>query len=252
MKIVISPAKSLNFEKELPTQKYSESAFLKESKKIHSVLKKKKPIELMELMSISNNLAQLNWQRNQEWQLPFTQENARPALYAFDGDVYTGLDAYSITADKFDQIQDRLRILSGLYGYLQPFDLIQPYRLEMGTNISIGQHKNLYSFWKSKLTSSLNKELKKEDFLLNLASQEYFSVLDLKKIIVPIITPEFKDYKDGKPKTISFFAKKARGLMVRFIIDNDVQTIDDLKKFNAEGYCFDYNLSTTSHLVFTR
>jgi len=132
-------------------------------------------------MSISNNLAQLNWQRNQEWQLPFTQENARPALYAFDGDVYTGLDAYSITADKFDQIQDRLRILSGLYGYLKPFDLIQPYRLEMGTNISIGQHKNLYSFWKSKLTSSLNKELKKEDFLVNLASQEYFSVLDLKK-----------------------------------------------------------------------
>ena len=252
MKILISPAKSLNFEKALPTQIYSESAFLKESKKVHSVLKKKKPNELIELMSISDNLAQLNWQRNQRWKLPFTPENARPALYAFDGDVYTGLDAYSIEADKFDQIQDRLRILSGLYGYLKPFDLIQPYRLEMGTSLAIGQHKNLYEFWKSKLTTSLNKELKTEDFLINLASQEYFSAIDSKKIMVPIITPEFKDYKDGKLKMISFFAKKARGLMVRFIIDNNVQTIDGLKNFNSEGYRFDDNLSTGNQLVFTR
>ena len=252
MKILISPAKSLNFEKALPTQIYSESAFLKGSKKVHSVLKKKKPNELIELMSISDNLAQLNWERNQQWKLPFTPENARPALYAFDGDVYTGLDAYSIEADKFDQIQDRLRILSGLYGYLKPFDLIQPYRLEMGTSLAIGQHKNLYEFWKLKLTTSLNKELKTEDFLVNLASQEYFSVLDSKKIIIPIITPEFKDYKDGKLKMISFFAKKARGLMVRFIIDNNVQTIDGLKNFNSEGYRFDDNLSTGNQLVFTR
>ncbi len=252
MKIVVSPAKTLDFETQLPVSSYSESQFLKEAKQIQGVLKKKKPADLSKLMEISSNLANLNWQRNQEWQLPFTPENARPALFAFDGDVYTGIDAYSIPVDKIDDIQERLLILSGLYGILKPLDLMQPYRLEMGTQMPIGTHKNLYAFWKPKLTKALNGMLKKDELLINLASNEYFSVLDAKALKVPIITPEFKDYKDGKLKMISFFAKKARGLMVRYIIDTNAQTLEDLKGFDYEGYQFDANLSTPQKLVFTR
>jgi cytoplasmic iron level regulating protein YaaA (DUF328/UPF0246 family) len=252
MKIVLSPAKSLNFEKELPTSHYSESSFLKESRQVHKVLKEQTPKALSELMHISDKLADLNWQRNQDWKTPFTPENARPAIFAFDGDVYTGLDAYSIPIDKLDQLQDRLRILSGLYGYLKPLDLMQPYRLEMGTKLPIGESKNLYEFWKKNLTNALNKELHKDELFINLASNEYFSAVDVKALKVPVITPDFKDYKDGKLKIISFFAKKARGLMVRYIIDTNAQTIEDLKGFNYDGYQFDANLSKENNLVFTR
>ena len=252
MKIVISPAKSLNYESQLPITTYTEPIFLSKSETIQKTLKKKKPKQLMELMDISEKLAELNWQRNQEWSVPFSSENARPAVYAFDGDVYTGLDVYSLSTEKVVVLQEKLRILSGLYGLLKPLDLMQPYRLEMGTSIAIGTKKNLYEFWKKTITDALNKELSKDELFLNLASNEYFSAVDTKALKVPVITPEFKDYKDGKLKMISFFAKKARGMMVRYIIDTNAETIEDLKGFNYEGYAFDANLSKGNTLVFTR
>lgn len=252
MKIVISPAKSLNFEKELPTTAYSEPLFLKESRKIHKVLKQIAPKELSDLMAISDKLAELNWQRNQDWKTPFTPENARPALFTFDGDVYTGLDSYTIPVEKLAVLQDKLRILSGLYGILKPLDLIQAYRLEMGTKINIGESRNLYQFWKTTITKSLNNELENDTLFINLASTEYFSVVDVKALKVPVITPEFKDYKNGKLKIISFFAKKARGMMVRYIIDTNAKTINDLKGFDYDGYRFDANISKGNSLVFTR
>ena len=252
MKIVISPAKSLNFEKELPTTIFSEPQFLKQAATIERTLKKKKPKALSQLMDISDKLAQLNWQRNQDWQTPFTKDNARPAVYTFDGDVYLGLNAYSLPIDKLDNLQDKLRILSGLYGLLKPLDLMQAYRLEMGTSLPIGKSKNLYEFWKKTITKTLNSELKKGELFINLASNEYFHAVDAKALKVPVITPEFKDYKDGQLKMISFFAKKARGMMVRYIIDTNAEIIDDLKGFNYEGYAFDANLSKGNTLVFTR
>jgi len=252
MKIVISPAKSLNFDKKIPIKEFSEGIFLKESKKINAVLKKKKPKHLMDLMEISQNLADLNYQRNQDWELPFTLENSKPAVFVFDGEVYNGLNINSLEADKIFILQNKLRILSGLYGLLKPLDLMQAYRLEMGTKLPIGTSKNLYEFWKTKITNQLNKELNKDEIFINLASNEYFSAVDVKKLKVAVITPEFKDYKDGKLKTIGFFAKKARGLMVRFIIDTNAETIDDLKQFNYEGYAFDSNLSKGNNLIFTR
>lgn len=252
MKIVISPAKSLNFETPLPVSIFSEASFLKEARQVHKVLKTFSPKELSNLMAISDNLAQLNWQRNKEWKTPFSPENARPAIFAFDGEVYNGIDSYSIPIDKLEDLQDRLRILSGLYGLLKPLDLIQPYRLEMGTKMAVGENKNLYEFWKKTVTNNLNKSLTKGELFVNLASTEYFSVVDAKALKVPIITPEFKDYKDGKLKMIGYFAKKARGLMVRYIIDTNAQTIDDLKGFHYEGYAFDATLSTEVKLVFTR
>jgi cytoplasmic iron level regulating protein YaaA (DUF328/UPF0246 family) len=252
MKIVISPAKSLNFEKEVPTALATEPQFLKQSATIQRTLKKKKPKALSSLMDISDKLAELNWQRNQDWTIPFTKENARQAVYAFDGDVYQGLDVYTLPTDKLDDLQDKLRILSGLYGLLRPLDLMQAYRLEMGTSLPIGKNKNLYEFWRKTITKELNSELKKGDLFINLASNEYFSAVDVKALKVPVITPEFKEYKDGKLKMISFFAKKARGMMVRYIIDTNAKTIDDLKGFNYEGYGFDANLSKETTLVFTR
>jgi cytoplasmic iron level regulating protein YaaA (DUF328/UPF0246 family) len=252
MKIVISPAKSLNLDKELPTSLFTEATFLKQAETIQKTLKKKKPKQLIELMDISEKLADLNWQRNQDWQLPFTANNARPAIYTFDGEVYTGLNAYSLPVEKIGVLQEKLRILSGLYGILKPLDLMQAYRLEMGTSIPIGSNKNLYEFWKKSITDYFNSELNKDELFVNLASNEYFSAVDVKRLKVPVITPEFKDYKDGKLKMISFFAKKARGLMVRYIIDTNAETVDDLKGFNYEGYAFDANLSNGNKLVFTR
>ncbi len=252
MKILLSPAKSLDFESPLPTEKFTRSAFMKESKIVNASMKMKSPKQLSELMDISDKLAELNWERNKKWKTPFSLKNARQAMYAFNGDVYQGLDAYTIPADKIDGLQKKLRILSGLYGLLKPLDLIQPYRLEMGTKLQVEENENLYQFWKQKLTDSLNKELKKGELLINLASKEYSDSIDFKKIKNPIITPEFKDYKDGNLKIISFFAKKARGLMVRYIIDKDVKTIDDLKGFNYEGYKYDESLSNGNQLVFTR
>jgi cytoplasmic iron level regulating protein YaaA (DUF328/UPF0246 family) len=252
MKIVISPAKSLEFEKALPTTQFSEALFLKESKKVQQVLKQINPTGLSSLMSISEKLADLNWQRNQQWKTPFDTENARPAVYTFDGDVYSGLNAYELSAEKIDLLQDRLRILSGLYGLLKPLDLIQAYRLEMGTKMAVGESKNLYEFWKPTITKALNKELADDELFVNLASTEYFSAVDVKALKVPVITPEFKDYKNGKLKIISFFAKKARGMMVRYIIDTNAETLEDLKGFNYDGYQFDANLSKGNNLIFTR
>lgn len=252
MKIVISPAKSLNYEKAIPVTTFTEPQFLKQATTIQNTLKKKKPNELSGLMDISEKLAELNWQRNQDWHVPFTTENARQAVYAFDGDVYTGLDVYTLPEAKVNVLQDKLRILSGLYGLLKPLDLMQAYRLEMGTAMPIGKNKNLYEFWKKTITKALNDELQKDELFLNLASNEYFSAVDAKALKVPVIIPEFKDYKDGKLKMISFFAKKARGLMVRYIIDTNAETLDDLKGFNYEGYAFDANLSKGNTLVFTR
>lgn len=252
MKIVLSPAKSLNFEKELPTALHTEPLFLKESREVHKVLKEKKPADLSDLMSISDKLADLNWKRNQVWKTPFNASNARPAVYTFDGDVYIGLDAYSLHQKKIQVLQDSLRILSGLYGLLKPLDLMQAYRLEMGTKLPIGESRNLYEYWKPTITNALNKELQEGELFVNLASTEYFSAVDVKALKVPVVTPEFKDYKNGKLKIISFFAKKARGMMVRYIIDTNAQTLDDLKGFNYDGYQFDATLSKGNHLVFTR
>lgn len=238
MKIVISPAKSLDFESTLPTDRFSQPEFLKQAETLNKVLVKKKPKALSELMSISDNLAQLNWERNQNFSVPFTQENARPAVYAFNGDVYQGLDAYSITEDKLDDLQNTLRILSGLYGILKPLDLIQPYRLEMGTSLKVGRKKNLYEFWKKELTDHLNKELQEGELFVNLASNEYFSALDQKKLKVPVITPVFKDWKNDTLKVISFFAKKARGSMVRYILDSNASSLDDIKGFDLDDYQF--------------
>jgi cytoplasmic iron level regulating protein YaaA (DUF328/UPF0246 family) len=253
MKIVISPAKSLDFETQLPTKLFSENDFVTQSVSIDKVLKKQNPKQLMELMAISDKLADLNWQRNQQRNVAeLTSENARQAIYAFNGDVYIGLDAYSLSEAKINVLQDKLRILSGLYGLLKPLDLMQPYRLEMGTKLPVGKNKNLYEFWKSTITKELNSQLENEELFVNLASNEYFDAVDVKNLKVSVITPEFKDYKDGKLKIISFFAKKARGMMVRYIIDTNAETIEDLKGFNYEGYAFDANLSQGNRLVFTR
>ncbi|GGD44256.1 peroxide stress protein YaaA [Muriicola marianensis] len=238
MKIVISPAKSLDFDTKLPTEKYTIPAFLEETQKVNKVLIRKKPKALMSLMDISTQLAELNWERNQQFSLPFTPENARPALYAFSGDVYVGLDAYTLPEDKLTAAQDKLRILSGLYGILKPLDLIQPYRLEMGTSLKIGRKKNLYDFWKGTLTSALNEEMEDGEILVNLASNEYFSALDSKKLKAEIITPVFKDWKNDKLKVISFFAKKARGSMVRYILETGASTLDDIRGFAEDGYQF--------------
>ncbi|UOY07440.1 peroxide stress protein YaaA [Muricauda sp. SCSIO 64092] len=238
MKIVISPAKSLDFDSDLPTDRFSQPEFLGLSEKLNKVLVKKKPKVLSQLMSISDNLAQLNWERNQQFSIPFTTENARPAVYAFNGDVYQGLDAYSIPENKLEQLQSTLRILSGLYGILKPLDLIQPYRLEMGTQLKVGRKKNLYEFWKKTLTAHLNAELMDGELFINLASNEYFGAIDAKALKVPVISPVFKDWKNDKLKVISFFAKKARGSMVRYILDNDAHTLDDIKGFDYDDYQF--------------
>ncbi|MDX1829877.1 MAG: peroxide stress protein YaaA [Lutibacter sp.] len=252
MKIVISPAKSLDFETPAPLKKYTSGVFLKEAEKLNEVLKKKSPKKLSELMSISPKLGELNWQRNQDWHLPFTLENAKQAVYAFKGDVYIGLDAYTLPESKIDELQQKLRILSGQYGILKPLDLMQAYRLEMGTKLKIGNKENLYQFWDKTITNNLNSELADDELFINLASNEYFKVIQPKSLKVPVITPVFKDYKNGKLKIISFFAKKARGLMVRYIIDNSIESIEGLKGFNTDGYSFDSNLSTEKELIFTR
>lgn len=238
MKIVLSPAKSLDFERPIPTVKYSQPEFLEQSEKLIKVLVKKNPKSLSKLMSISNDLAELNWERNQKFSLPFSPENARPAIYAFNGDVYQGLDAYSISEINLEKLQDTLRILSGLYGVLKPLDLIQPYRLEMGTQLKIGRKKNLYDFWKQNVTNFLNEELEEGELFINLASNEYFGAVDEKKLKSSVITPVFKDWKNDKLKVISFFAKKARGSMVRYILDTNARTLEDIRGFNLDEYIY--------------
>ena len=252
MKLVLSPAKSLNFESKLPTAITTEACFLNEAERLNKLLKKKSARSLSKLMNISNNLGQLNYERNQEWQLPFTKDNARPAIYAFSGDVYRGLDVYNIPEEKLNKLQDTVRIISGLYGILKPMDLIQPYRLEMGTKFPVGKNKNLYEFWREKITQSLNNELEDNELFLNLASKEYFKAINLKALKVPVITASFKDFKNGEYKMIMTFAKQARGFMTRYIIDTNAKTIDDIKCFNYKGYALSDSMSTETELVFIR
>jgi len=252
MKLILSPAKSLDFETQLPIDQSTQPEFLKQSERLNKVLKKKSVKSLSKLMSISNDLSQLNYERNQDWQIPFTKDNARPAIYAFNGDVYRGLDAYTIPKKKIDKVQDTVRILSGLYGVLKPLDLMQPYRLEMGTKLSIGKNKNLYEFWKKDIVKALNEELEDGELFLNLASNEYFKAVDAKALKVPVIDVDFKELKNGDYKTIGIFAKLARGLMARYIIDTNAKSIEDIKGFDYENYRFHEKLSSDNNLVFTR
>ncbi|MCH2491149.1 MAG: peroxide stress protein YaaA [Flavobacteriales bacterium] len=238
MKIVLSPAKSLDYETELPTRRGTQPKFLEEAETLNAKLERKSKKALRDLMNISASLADLNYQRYKEFTTPFNKSNARPAIYAFAGDVYQGLDAYSISEKKIDLLQDTVRILSGMYGVLRPLDLIQPYRLEMGTDLKIQRKKNLYEFWGDSVTEALNEELDEDETFLNLASQEYFKVINPKKLKVPVIAPVFKDFKNGELKIISFFAKKARGSMARYVIDNDTKTLRGLKGFDYDGYSY--------------
>ncbi|WP_100610758.1 peroxide stress protein YaaA [Confluentibacter lentus] len=252
MKLVLSPAKSLDFESKLPNNSVTEARFLKDSERINKLLKKKSAKSLSKLMSISDALGQLNYERNQQWELPFTTDNARQAIYAFSGDVYRGLDAYTIPEDKFEKLNNTVRIISGLYGLLKPTDLIQPYRLEMGTSFPVGKNKNLYEFWSKTITKALNDELENGELFLNLASNEYFKAINTKLLKVPVVTCSFKDFKNGEYKMIMTFAKLARGYMTRYIIDSNAKTLDDVRGFNYEGYQFSEPMSTETELVFIR
>lgn len=252
MKIIISPAKSLDFESKVPTDIYTQPRFLKQSEKLSKKLKTISKKKLSELMKISDDLAALNYDRNQSWETPFTKENAKQAIYSFTGAVFQGIDVNSLSDHKVPVLQERLRILSGLYGLLKPLDLIQPYRLEMGTKLTVGKTENLYKFWGDELANSLNEELKDDELLINLASTEYFKALPKKALKVPMITPVFKDLKNGEYKIVMTYAKKARGLMVRYIIENDVTTIEGLKGFNVDKYRFSESLSSETELIFTR
>ena len=252
MKIILSPAKSLDFEAKAPIENYTQPVFLEQAQKLNNALKKRSAKQISKLMSVSNALGQLNFQRNQEWNLPFTLDNSKQAIYAFRGDVFRGFDVDTLPTTKLDQLQDKLRILSGQYGLLKPLDLMQAYRLEMSTKLKIGRKNNLYQFWDTKITDALNSELQDGEPLINLASAEYFKVIKPKLLKIAMITPIFKDYKNGEYKTIMTFAKLARGYMLRYIIDNDIETVEGLKGFTTEGYGFDANMSTETELVFTR
>ena len=253
MKIIISPAKSLDFETQLPIKNFSVPDFLTESKIINQLLKKKSPSQLKSLMSISDKLAELNWNRNNSFKTPFDSDNSRPSIFTFNGEVYSGLDAFSLSEDQINKAQNSLRILSGLYGMLKPLDLIQPYRLEMGTKLNVEGSVNLYGFWKNKITNKLNDELVKDEFFVNLASNEYSSAIDRKLLKTTMISPVFKDMKNGKLKIISFYAKKARGMMVRYILDNEINNLEDLKGFDYGGYSYSSEESEKmKELVFIR
>ena len=252
MKILLSPAKSLDYKSDLPTLKTSEGCFLNEAQYLNNILKEKSPKELSELMNISSSLGELNYQRNNSWSLPFSQKNARQSIYAFSGDVYRGLDSYTVEEGKIDFMQNSVRIISGLYGLLKPLDLIQPYRLEMGTKMPVDDNKNLYEYWSQKITSQLNKELANDEPVLNLASNEYFKAIDSKVLKNDIYTANFKQLKNGEYTTIAIFSKKARGMMTRFIIDNNITDINDLKSFNYDGYMFHESLSSKNEFIFTR
>ena len=254
MLIVISPAKTLYDCSPIQYEKYSDAGFLPEATRIVSALKKKKPAQLAQLMGISAKLAELNFHRFQVWSPPFTPENSWQAVLMFNGDVYQGLRAETFSESEFEIAQQHLRILSGVYGLLKPLDLIQPYRLEMGTPFGIGGKKNLYEFWQTKLTNRLNQELtqQKEKVLINLASVEYFGAIDAKKLKARVITPLFKEHKSGQHQMVSFFAKRARGLMSRFIIQNQIDNPEDIKAFDSEGYFFNNQLSKEDNWIFTR
>lgn len=254
MLTVISPAKTLDFETPTVTDTFTQSSHLSKSRKLVRRLRELSAADLAQLMQVSDNIAELNQQRFKQWKTPFKPENARQALFAFKGDVYTGLDAYSMKPENIEFAQDHLRILSGLYGVLRPLDLIQAYRLEMGTRLDTEQGKNLYQFWDEQITKALAQDLRLSgsNTLVNLASNEYFKSIKPKLLKADIITPAFKDYNKGSYQTIGFYAKKARGMMARYLIDHQIDDPEALKEFNREGYEFNAELSASREWVFTR
>ena len=254
MLLVISPAKTLDYESPLATDKYTQPQLLEASQQLIDIARQLSPAQIASLMSISDKLAHLNAERFNDWQPPFNPDNARQAILAFKGDVYTGLDAASLNDEDFTFAQQHLRMLSGLYGILRPLDLMQPYRLEMGIKLANPQGKDLYSFWGDRLTEMLNDALKAQgdDILVNLASDEYFKAVKPKQLQGRIIKPVFLDEKNRKFKVISFYAKKARGLMSRYIIQHRLTDAEQLKAFDVEGYFFDEAASQGDELVFKR
>ncbi|GAO28833.1 peroxide stress protein YaaA [Geofilum rubicundum] len=255
MLIVISPAKTLDYEREIPDYKGTVIRMPEEATELAEQLRAFSPEKLKKLMKISDALAQLNGERFVEWQWPFRQEAVRPALLAFKGEVYNGLDALTMEPGAMEYAQKSLRILSGLYGVLRPLDNIMPYRLEMGTKLTTRKGKDLYAFWGDKITSLLKADIQQEGhrYLLNLASKEYFSAIHTGKLEVPVVTPVFKDFKNGQYKILSFFAKKARGLMTRYVIENELTRPEELKAFNLDGYRYNSDMTVNdSELVFTR
>ncbi|GAB5479853.1 MAG: peroxide stress protein YaaA [Marinobacter nauticus] len=253
MLMIISPAKTLDYESPLATETHTQPDFLDDAWELIDQLKELEPHQVSNLMSISDKLGQLNAERFQSWHTPFTPDNARQAVLAFKGDVYTGLDAESFSSEDFSFAQKHLRILSGLYGLLKPLDLMQPYRLEMGTRFENTRGKDLYAFWGTKITDALNQLLASDDkVLVNLASNDYFKSVQKKHLDARLVTPQFKDWKNGQYKMISFYAKKARGLMCRYAIQNRITQADDLKGFNLDGYYFSEDQSDNNNWVFLR
>lgn len=257
MLVVVSPAKALDFESPLPTRKHSEPQQLDRSRELVEVMVKKSPEEISSLMSVSSQLGELNFERFQDWSTPFTPANARPAVLAFNGDTYVGLDARaSFTERDFTHAQKTLRILSGLHGVLRPLDLIQPYRLEMGTKLATRHGSDLYQFWGADVTDRLNDDLAASPgakVLVNCASQEYFGVVQPDRLDGRIVTPRFLDAKDGgEPKVISFFAKRARGAMAGWIVRNRVKSAKALLDFDIDGYRYDVDRSTADEPAFVR
>ena len=254
MLIVISPAKKLDYDTPAKTKTFTTPDYMGESKLLIKRLRQFNSMDLAELMKLSMKLAELNFDRYEAWKPTCTQKNAKQALLAFKGDVYQGLDAESFSAADFKFAQKHLRILSGLYGLLRPLDLMQAYRLEMGTKLDTSRGNNLYDFWGDIITDGLNAQLKKtkSEALINLASNEYFKSVKPKQLNAEVITPAFKDYKNGDYKMIGIYAKRARGLMSRFIIQHKLTDPEDLKDFGAEGYAFNKKLSKGNSWVFTR
>ena len=253
MLTVISPAKKLDYSSSLRAVAHTQPTLLKHSQELLEGLKKLSPQGVCKLMGLSDKLGALNYERFQEWSAPFNEQNARQAVLAFKGDVYQGLDAGNMSNTELHWAQDHLRILSGLYGLLRPLDLMQAYRLEMGTKFATQRGGDLYSFWDGIITAELNEQLTDADaVLLNLASNEYFKAVKQKNIRARIVTPVFMDSKDGKYKIISFFAKKARGLMAAFIIKGKITDVEDIKNFDSDGYSFNSALSEGDRWVFTR
>ncbi len=254
MLIVLSPAKNLDYETPTPTRKHTKAALLDDAHILAEQMKGLSPQKMSSLMGISDKLGILNYDRYQAWELPFNADSARQAIFAFKGDVYVGLNAYAFDASDVQFAQTHLRILSGLYGVLKPLDWMQPYRLEMGTKLKNARGSDLYAFWGDKISRELNKALKTSGtpVLLNLASQEYFKSVTRDSLKADVITPVFKDWKNGKYKIISFFAKKARGLMSAYIIKNKITDVEQIKGFDWEGYGFDPASSSEQEWVFTR
>lgn len=253
MKILLSPAKTLDYETELPTTRGTQPYFVEEAVQINAKLERQSKKDIQELMSVSEKLADLNYQRYKDFKETHDKSSARPAIYAFAGDVYSGFDAYSLKTDLLDTAQDSIRILSGMYGILRPLDLLQPYRLEMGTKLPIERNDDLYEFWKDKITPRLNSEMQQDELLVNLASQEYFKAIDKKNQKGNLISPIFKDYKNGKLKIIAFYAKKARGTMARYLVENKASSLDDILAFARDDYKYsEKDTVKKNEPVFTR